>query len=87
MLVADAKKNVRTWLFEVHTPTDFEVRFQYKLLTPQCDADCNCDYQEKESVLLHLPTEVQLNVKIPAICDPAIEIHRQVKRKSPSSPR
>jgi outer membrane biosynthesis protein TonB len=29
-----AKDNVKTWQFEPHTPTNFEVTFHYKLLLP-----------------------------------------------------
>jgi hypothetical protein len=71
MLAKAAKDNVTTWQFESHTPTSFEVTFHYKLLLPtKCDSECNCDSEEKESVLLRLPTTVDLTAKVPSICDP-----------------
>lgn len=71
MLVEAAKDNVETWEFEPHQPTSFKVRFRYKLLAPtKCDSDCNCDSEEKESILLQLPTKVDVSAKLPAICDP-----------------
>ena len=71
MLAEAAKDNVKTWQFEPHTPTSFEVTFHYKLLLPtKCDSECNCDSEEKESVLLQLPTNVDVSAKVPAICDP-----------------
>jgi TonB family protein len=71
MLAEAAKNNVKTWQFEPHTPTSFEVTFHYKLLLPtKCDSECNCDSEERESVLLHLPTTVDVSAKVPSICDP-----------------
>ncbi len=71
MLVEAAEDNVKTWQFEPHTPTSFEVTFHYKLLLPtNCDSECNCHSEEKESVLLQLPTSVDVSAKVPAICDP-----------------
>lgn len=71
MLAEAAKDNVKTWQFEPHAPTSFEVTFHYKLLLPtKCDSECNCDSEEKESVLLQLPTNVNVSAKVPAICDP-----------------
>jgi len=71
MLVEAAKENVKTWQFEPHKPTSFQITFHYKLLLPtNCDSECNCDSEERESVLLQLPTDVKVSAKIPAICDP-----------------
>jgi TonB family protein len=71
MLALAAKDNVQTWQFEPHTPTSFEVTFHYQLLSPPtCDSECNCDRDEKESVLLQLPTNVDLSARPPVICDP-----------------
>jgi len=71
MLVEAAKENVKTWRFEPHQPTSFQVTFHYKLLLPtNCDSECNCDSEERESVLLQLPTNVNVSAKIPSICDP-----------------
>jgi TonB family protein len=71
MLAEAAKDSVKTWQFEPHTPTSFEVTFHYKLLLPtKCDSECNCDSEEKESMLLQLPTNVDVSAKVPSICDP-----------------
>jgi len=69
MLAEATRNNVKTWRFEPHTPTSFTVTFHYKLLLPtKCDSECDCDSEEKESVLVQLPT-VDLSAKIPGICD------------------
>lgn len=77
MLVQAAKENVRTWQFEPHRPTGFEVTFHYKLLPTKCDSECVCDSEEKESVLLELPTNVDVNAREYTICDPAEKISRK----------
>ncbi|HXL23019.1 MAG TPA: energy transducer TonB [Candidatus Dormibacteraeota bacterium] len=74
MLVQAARENMKTWEFEPHSPTSFEVTFHYKLLLPKCDSECRCDTEEKESVLLQLPTNADVSAKVPAICDPAVPI-------------
>jgi hypothetical protein len=84
MLVQAAKENVKSWQFESHTPVIFEVTFHYRLLLPsKCDSECHCDSAEKESVLLQLPTNVDVSAKIPVICDPAVPIadRNRSKRK------
>jgi hypothetical protein len=77
LLVRAAKENVKTWQFELHTPTSFEVIFHYRLLPIQCDAQCACDSEEKESVLLKLPASVDVSAKGYMTCDPAVEIRRK----------
>ena len=74
LLVNAAKENVKTWQFESHTPTSFEVEFHYRLLPIKCDAQCACDSEEKESVLLLLPANVEISAKGYMTCDPAEEI-------------
>jgi TonB family protein len=69
MLAQAAQENVKTWQFEQHSPTTFEVTFRYKLLPSKCDAKCNCDSAEKPSVLLQLPTDVEVNAKELMVCD------------------
>jgi TonB family protein len=82
MLVKAAKENVGTWQFEPHTPTRFEVTFHYRLLLPiKCDSECNCGSEEKESVLLHLPTEAEVSAETLMICDPAVEIKPKARKK------
>jgi len=71
MLTQAAQDNVKTWQFEQHSPTTFEATFHYKLLPSKCDAECNCDSAEKPSVLLHLPTDVEVNAKELMVCDSA----------------
>jgi len=74
LLVNAAKENVKTWQFESHTPTSFEVEFHYRLLPIKCDAECACDSEERESVLLQLPANVEISAKGYMTCDPAQEI-------------
>lgn len=82
MLVNAAKENVKTWQFEPHAPTTFEVTFRYRLLDPKCDSECKCESEEKESEVLQLPTNVEVSAVIPMICDPAVEIRHKVMPKS-----
>ncbi|PYT57551.1 MAG: hypothetical protein DMG35_20075 [Acidobacteria bacterium] len=71
MLAQAAQENVKTWQFEQHSPTTFEATFRYRLLPSKCDAECNCDSAEKPSVLLQLPTDVEVNAKELMVCDSA----------------
>jgi len=71
MLAQAAQDNVKTWQFERHSPTTFEATFRYRLLPSKCDAECNCDSVEKPSVLLQLPTDVEVNAKELMVCDSA----------------
>lgn len=71
MLAEAAKDNVKTWQFEAHAPTTFETTFRYKLLPAKCDAECNCNSVEKPSVLLQLPSDVEVNAKELIVCDSA----------------
>ena len=76
MLAQAAQENVKTWQFERHSPTTFEVTFRYRLLPSKCDAECNCDSAEKPSVLLQLPTDVEVNAKELMVCDSASDRSR-----------
>lgn len=71
MLAQAAQENVKTWQFEQHSPTTFEVTFRYRLLKSKCDAQCNCGAAEKPSVLLQLPTDVEVNAEELMVCDSA----------------
>lgn len=71
MLAKAAEENVKTWQFEQHSPTAFEVTFRYRLSPSRCDAECNCDSSERPSVLLQLPTEVEVNAKELLVCGAA----------------
>ena len=88
ILSAAATENVKSWEFRPHTATTFELTFHYTLFAPECDSDCNCSRGkrgEKESVLLHLPTEVEIVAPTLLTCDPAVEIRHQPKAsKSPN---
>jgi hypothetical protein len=70
--VQAAKENVKTWVFESHTPMNFEIKFRYRLLAYHCGPEP--DSEEKESVLLQLPTYVELTATLPMICDPAVVV-------------
>lgn len=66
MLAPAAQENVKTWEFEKHTPTSFEVTFRYSLLPEsECDMDSG-------TVLLRLPTQVDVTAKGWKTCDPDI---------------
>jgi|ERR1700733_5081074 hypothetical protein len=67
MLVKAAQENVKTWEFEEHNPTTFEATFRYKIL-PQSECDI-----DNGTVLLRLPTEVEVSAKGVQTCDPAVE--------------
>jgi hypothetical protein len=77
LLVDAATNNVKTWQFNPHAPTNFEVKFHYRLLNYKCDSQCNCEPEGKESVLLNLPTTVEVSAVIPMICDPAEEVRHK----------
>lgn len=80
ILVEAATDNIKTWEFKPHAPTSFEVTFRYRLFIPKCDSECNCDqgeHGEKESVVLHLPTDADLIAPTFLTCDPAVEIRRK----------
>ncbi|MBZ5528936.1 MAG: energy transducer TonB [Acidobacteriia bacterium] len=83
MLAQAAKENVKTWEFEPHAPASFKVTFHYKLLPTICDSQCNCDSEEKESVVLQLPGKVEVSAKEYTICDPRAPIagRNRSKRK------
>jgi len=72
-MLAQAAKNVGTWRFEQHNPTTFEAIFSYKLLRSKCDSECNCEGVEKDSVLLHLPTDIELTAKELIVCGSSAE--------------
>jgi len=77
VLTRAALENLKTWEFQPHTPLTFDVGFRYRLLPVTCDSQCNCESEEKESVLLRLPTSVEVSAKQTMLCDPAVEIHQK----------
>jgi TonB family protein len=77
MLVQAANENVKTWQFEPHAPTSFEVKFRYRLLDSKCDSECNCGSEEKPSVVLQLPADVEVSAESLMLCDPAGKISKR----------
>ncbi len=73
MLVQAAKDNIRTWIFDKHKPTSFTVAFRYRI-----EEEASCAY-ENSSVILYLPSEVQISAKGIHTCDPAVEIGHKKK--------
>jgi len=70
MLGKTAEENIKSWKFEQHTPTTFEVTFRYVLLPSKCDPGCRCDDTEHPTVVLHLPSLVEVSAKRVMTCDP-----------------
>jgi TonB family protein len=81
LLVQAAKDNLKTWEFEPHAPTNFQVTFRYTLFVPECDSECKCDSGQKESVLLQLPSNVELSADTLLTCDPAVTISKRKRDK------
>lgn len=73
LLVNAATENLNTWQFVPHAPATFETTFRYRLLDVKCDSHCKCDSDEKESVVLHLPADVEVSAAGIMLCDPAVE--------------
>jgi hypothetical protein len=70
MLAQAAEDNIRTWRFEEHKPATFVVTFRYTIEEPP-----ECDFGNA-TVLLHMPSEVQVHAKGWHTCDPAEAQHR-----------
>jgi TonB family protein len=69
LLATAAEANVRTWQFTDRGPTTFEVTFEYKMLQEsQCEMD-------NGTVLLRLPTEVEVSAKGVQTCDPVEKVN------------
>jgi hypothetical protein len=72
MLVQETKDNIRSWVFANHKPISFIVTFKYRI---EDEASCAV---ENSSVILHMPSEVQVSAKRVVICDEAKPIkHKQ----------
>jgi TonB family protein len=67
MLAQAAEENVKTWQFKDHAPTTFAATFQYKMLP---ESECEMD---SGTVLLRLPTEVDVSAKGVQTCDPTVD--------------
>jgi hypothetical protein len=77
LLVRAATENVKTWEFAPDAPTSFGVTFNYRLsLPPDCECT-DCDGPEKQSLVLHLPTSLEVSAIIPGTCDPPEEINKR----------
>ncbi len=70
LLARAAQENVRTWRFRSHSPTAFETTFHYRMLS---ESECEMD---SGSVLLKLPTEIEVTAKGWQTCDPVVERKR-----------
>jgi hypothetical protein len=77
LLVRIAKENVKSWQFEQHKPTSFEITFRYRLTDFLCDSACTCKSDEKESVLLQLPTNVELSATLPMFCESSVTMEEK----------
>ncbi len=62
MLRPSAEENVRAWIFEEHSPTSFDVTYEYKLLDVQGCAAAN------RGVIRDLPKHVEID-DAPPTCD------------------
>ena len=68
ILAKAAEENVKTWQFEPHAPSTFSVTFRYRLLASKCDRECNCASSERPSVVLQLPTKVEVQATEMRLC-------------------
>jgi hypothetical protein len=68
MLVQAVKDNLRTWMFNKHDPTSFVVTFRYHI---EDESSCSI---ENSSVVLHLPSLIEISAKGIQTCDPAIDL-------------
>jgi hypothetical protein len=64
ILIEAAQDNIRTWKFAEHQPTNFVVTFRYRI---EGEAVCRMD---NGTVILHLPSDIQITVKGILTCDP-----------------
>jgi len=78
MLAQAAQENVKTWRFDAHSRTTFEVTFRYRLLPTTCDSGCKkCESTERPSILLKLPSEVEVHAEEAVVCGPSAEKKQQ----------
>jgi hypothetical protein len=78
LLLQASKENVKTWEFEPHQPTSFDVRFIYKLSpSPPCETEFDRSDPKNQSVLLQLPINVELTSVMARDCDPAVTIEEK----------
>lgn len=74
LLTRYAEENVKTWEFERHSPTSFEVRFVFILQPADNDPKSLCGDVRHSTVILKLPTHIEVTAKAPTTCDPTEKI-------------
>jgi hypothetical protein len=62
LLAASAEQNVRTWQFAPHDPTSFDVTYRFKIVN------------KDPSVVLRLPTDVEISAMPPQTVDATPDI-------------
>jgi outer membrane biosynthesis protein TonB len=70
MLAQAAEENIRTWVFEKHSTTSFEVTFRYTLVPSTCGASCNCNNLGNGTAVIRFPTEVDVSASEVVVCAP-----------------
>lgn len=75
MLAAAAESNAKTWEFTTHKPTTFTVTYQYKLVAESKENPYG------PTVILRLPTEVQVITTPILLSDPAPDPRPEARRK------
>ncbi len=78
MLVAAAESNAKTWEFAAHEPTTFTVTYQYKLVSESKENPYG------PTVILRLPTEVEVITTPILISDPAPDPRPDARKKQKS---
>ncbi len=78
MLAAAAESNAKTWEFATHEPTTFTVTYQYKLVAESKENPYG------PTVILRLPTEVEVITTPIFISDPAPDPRPDTRRKQKS---
>jgi len=74
MLARAAEQNLRSWQFEEHAPTTFVATFQYRIDEPGL---CNVG---NSTVVMHMPSDVQVSAQGVHTCDPVSPIRSQQDR-------
>ena len=80
MLTAAAESNAKTWEFAAHKPTTFIITYHYKLVAE------SRENRYGPTVILRLPTEVEVIATPIALSDPSPDPSPQKKQQSEGSP-
>ncbi len=75
ILVAAAEANAKTWEFATHEPTTFTVTYHYKLVAESKENPYG------PTVILRLPTEVEVSTTPILISDPAPDLRPETRKK------